>query len=333
MALLPAGGSPPRGRGGRIPRVPDRAGRRLTPAWAGRTTTSRPCSPKTRAHPRVGGADHARSARESLIDGSPPRGRGGQHDRAQPTVGKRLTPAWAGRTGRSRCSVAFARAHPRVGGADQPFVHLRMEQQGSPPRGRGGPRSTSRSRPARWLTPAWAGRTTGGSPTPACQAAHPRVGGADKYSNGRGHDRAGSPPRGRGGHLVTSANELRAAAIQSLSAGSQAPLAGIAPAGSSHCLGFIRASDERQAVEVAWRPVVAIDIEAQSLLSSSAEYHQGTSFFAQLDDSSPQFISNPRAHLANEHPRADLQQPARDVAAQPDGAGRQNEHYHGGSSS
>ena len=60
-------GSPPRGRGKAIKDAGERQAARITPAWAGKSTTSGHETTLPRDHPRVGGekrdgAAHARAA-------------------------------------------------------------------------------------------------------------------------------------------------------------------------------------------------------------------------------------------------------------------------------
>ena len=69
--------------------------------------------------------------------GSSPRGRGKQAVQGQGLVGERLIPAWAGKTEPNGCTVAHARAHPRVGGENLIGVAADLSAQGSSPRGRG----------------------------------------------------------------------------------------------------------------------------------------------------------------------------------------------------
>ncbi len=172
-------GSPPRRRGG-----PHRAQQRrylngLTPAQAGRTRSRGRRPGLQRAHPRAGGADPINLTSETLDGGSPPRRRGGLIGGVVWVSMLGLTPAQAGRTGRSRSAKSRAWAHPRAGGADLVSASMVASADGSPPRRRGGrPRSSSCVSPP---------------------AAHPRAGGADLYLRRLSILTEGSPPRRRGG--------------------------------------------------------------------------------------------------------------------------------------
>ena len=111
--------------------------------------------------------------------GSPPRRRGGLIGGVVWVSMLGLTPAQAGRTGRSRSAKSRAWAHPRAGGADLVSASMVASADGSPPRRRGGrPRSSSCVSPP---------------------AAHPRAGGADLYLRRLSILTEGSPPRRRGG--------------------------------------------------------------------------------------------------------------------------------------
>ena len=134
---LVAQGSPPRERGkghaalagvlvGRI--TPARRGKaalaniapnpaRITPAWAGKRTASRLTQKSGRDHPRMGGEKAAYLRAVCGPKGSPPHGRGKGQGALDCRFLERITPAWAGKSGR--------------------FYFLPVWQRGSPPRGRG----------------------------------------------------------------------------------------------------------------------------------------------------------------------------------------------------
>ena len=187
--MVRQGGSPPRGRGGPRSRARHRGRRRLTPAWAGRTLSPPSPSSWPTAHPRVGGADQDGRPQLAGAVGSPPRGRGGPNRQRHRGHRVRLTPAWAGRTGRDCAPSTRPSAHPRVGGADQLMAVEGLIY------GR--------------LTPAWAGRTPWRAAVHCRPPAHPRVGGADWSVALQRGVRQGSPPRGRGGRRRTRAQVQR----------------------------------------------------------------------------------------------------------------------------
>ena len=91
-------GSPPRGRGkvehpGSLPECPG-----ITPAWAGKSSTGRKARTRSGDHPRVGGEKSFSFSRASWSMGSPPRGRGKASGCGITASGKRITPAWAGKS-------------------------------------------------------------------------------------------------------------------------------------------------------------------------------------------------------------------------------------------
>ena len=90
-------GSPPRGRG-KVP-VCGHFGRHtgITPAWAGKRLSAAAFAFASWDHPRVGGEKNVMQLLRQFQQGSPPRGRGKVHGRRFQGVGKRITPAWAGK--------------------------------------------------------------------------------------------------------------------------------------------------------------------------------------------------------------------------------------------
>ena len=115
--VLVDGGSSPRGRGKRLVRRDHRAPDRLIPAWAGKTTPNPSPQQPARAHPRVGGENHAYLCDQETLTGSSPRGRGKPLIDRYSVIILRLIPAWAGKT-------------------DFRYLHG-YAHQGSSPRGRG----------------------------------------------------------------------------------------------------------------------------------------------------------------------------------------------------
>ena len=153
----------------------------------------------------MGGADGPPAAGIVTVMGSPPRGRGGPDAQGVWYRHRRLTPAWAGRTGDGDGQADLLAAHPRVGGADDAQGNFVGLANGSPPRGRGGQGRLECRRVLGRLTPAWAGRTVADPPPRQGASAHPRVGGADPEPGEVKPFPDGSPPRGRGGHRVVRA--------------------------------------------------------------------------------------------------------------------------------
>lgn len=76
-----------------------------------------------------------------------------------------------------------------------------------------------------------------------------------------------------------------------------------------------------------------VHAEVQALVSLAGEHHDGAAVLAHLDDLRPQTVANASAHATAVDPRADLQQPARQVSTEAGWACGEHDHYHGGTSS
>ena len=180
LRLRTRGGSSPRVRGKRWFRNSGQPSGRLIPACAGKTTHDRHDHPRTGAHPRVCGENSICSCPVIPANGSSPRVRGKRTSGPRRRGWRGLIPACAGKTLRARNSCRPFRAHPRVcgenlcDGATYPVV------QGSSPRVRGKPARPARSRRARGLIPACAGKTPGVWRRPPGGGAHPRVCGENR---------------------------------------------------------------------------------------------------------------------------------------------------------
>ena len=132
-----ATGSSPRGRGKPEDQIPDQIPWRLIPAWAGKTLSHLARSPRSAAHPRVGGENLMNPWMRFLPAGSSPRGRGKRCTCHTPRLPRGLIPAWAGKTARRRRADLRSPAHPRVGGENDEDAPGGVGEAGSSPRGRG----------------------------------------------------------------------------------------------------------------------------------------------------------------------------------------------------
>ena len=191
-------GSPPRRRGKVHSQLLVVGIVRITPAWAGKSTTVT-CSRLPRwDHPRMGGEkpDVAAHVRAKL--GSPPRRRG--KEVCQPFAGKvsGITPTWAGKSYIPSASAYFGGDHPRVGGEKILAALMPENRLGSPPRGRG--KAGQDFCPEHWpgITPAWAGKSGATDWTTTSRRDHPRMGGEKPGLRGYDGKVVGSPPHGRG---------------------------------------------------------------------------------------------------------------------------------------
>ena len=91
-------GSPPRGRGKALNFGCLICNLRITPALAGKSTSSGPAAASGRDHPRVGGEKRTISGWSTKYWGSPPRGRGKVSRTRFKRDQNRITPAWAGKS-------------------------------------------------------------------------------------------------------------------------------------------------------------------------------------------------------------------------------------------
>ena len=112
-------GSPPRGRGKERRRGWDAPPCGITPAWAGKSLVFHHVAHECRDHPRVGGEKNSKIALSISAQGSPPRGRGKETREGVIVIGRRITPAWAGKSCKPDTARGLARDHPRVGGEKQ----------------------------------------------------------------------------------------------------------------------------------------------------------------------------------------------------------------------
>ncbi len=149
-------------------------------------------------HPRVGGENGVDGGASRMLGGPPPRRRGERRAARDRLVGRRTTPASAGRTGERESGHGQAPDHPRVGGENGPGRGAVLVEGGPPPRRRG-EHPEQPCRPGhRRTTPASAGRTVSSTRSTSVGADHPRVGGENPGAPVDGLPRAGPPPRRRG---------------------------------------------------------------------------------------------------------------------------------------
>ena len=92
------------------------------------------------------------------------------------------------------------KAHPRVGGENEPASNDPWRPRGSSPRGRGKHQGRRERRRRVGLIPAWAGKTNRPPVHWIHAPAHPRVGGENWPSCRSTAQGSGSSPRGRGKH-------------------------------------------------------------------------------------------------------------------------------------
>ena len=192
------GGSPPRGRG-KVDTISNNSrARRITPAWAGKSSLCHLCALGSGDHPRVGGEKRMKKSRATETKGSPPRGRGKVTDLRELAAREGITPAWAGKSNFVPIEIEGAEDHPRVGGEKLETGYSTICCSGSPPRGRGKVQRACPDAKIIRITPAWAGKSQYHLVKVSGGGDHPRVGGEKAFTISTMIVGKGSPPRGRG---------------------------------------------------------------------------------------------------------------------------------------
>ena len=192
------GGSSPRVRGKRLPRLQQERLVGLIPACAGKTSEKGLSGTTRQAHPRVCGENRPRLRRWTHEHGSSPRVRGkldvlrGQRPRPG------LIPACAGKTWTPDSLAAGSGAHPRVCGENVSALGNLGSLLGSSPRVRGKHHLRREGRNRRRLIPACAGKTGVRAGICLVLTAHPRVCGENWRVRVRVAAHCGSSPRVRG---------------------------------------------------------------------------------------------------------------------------------------
>ena len=132
---------------------------RITPADAGKTAKRELKAAQKADHPRGCGENALGKTRITVAMGSPPRMRGKLEKPCMPENPYGITPADAGKTYASANNSPIPRDHPRGCGENVFSPASVTSRQGSPPRMRGKPKSTSAPKARSRITPAGAGKT------------------------------------------------------------------------------------------------------------------------------------------------------------------------------
>ena len=151
-------GSPPHGRGKGDLDFDALASIGITPAWAGKRCAGTRSQGACRDHPRMGGEKMNKRYEEGRKPGSPPRRRGKGPMLCHRCQVLGITPAWAGKSGRSCGQTSASRDHPRVGGEKAKIQLRTAKRRGSPPHGRGKDVRQVGAVCGRGITPAQAGK-------------------------------------------------------------------------------------------------------------------------------------------------------------------------------
>ncbi len=138
----------------------------------------------------------------TVSTGSPPRMRGKQSATFLCASVRRITPADAGKTPRSKSPQAMLRDHPRGCGENPRYSTQHFSRQGSPPQVRGKPERNISGRSGFGITPAGAGKTLSLFFPPQLRQDHPRRCGENRIFNFLFCHRYGSPPQVRGKQRV-----------------------------------------------------------------------------------------------------------------------------------
>ena len=193
-------GSSPPVRGARVAAPSNAAMIGLIPARAGSTTSIRPRSIRTRAHPRPCGEHDWQTDSAVITLGSSPPVRGAQTDRRRPNPRRGLIPARAGSTPCTAPAVPERRAHPRPCGEHGARSHGSVILWGSSPPVRGARHRLPHPDGGVGLIPARAGSTPHGGFSFIVSWAHPRPCGEHFSLKDGHHDASGSSPPVRGAH-------------------------------------------------------------------------------------------------------------------------------------
>ena len=171
---------------------------RITPAHAGKSRNFRGYSLRVWDHPRTRGEKRFRHFIYRPEPGSPPHTRGKARGKALFDSMRRITPAHAGKRQSLSCSLPQERDHPRTRGEKLliPLIHL--VPIGSPPHTRGKATLTFIRAGKSGITPAHAGKSSGGCCRIHGQWDHPRTRGEKWFSCSRSVCVMGSPPHTRG---------------------------------------------------------------------------------------------------------------------------------------
>ncbi len=171
---------------------------RITPAHAGKTPDCNRSDTANQDHPRACGENLLPHLQLYNTTGSPPRMRGKRGLLLGMVVGRRITPAHAGKTQPGKMSQSGQPDHPRACGENAVPQPVYTIKPGSPPRMRGKPPLRITYPRYSGITPAHAGKTCLEVSDMDCKEDHPRACGENVKRKKIIVNKMGSPPRMRG---------------------------------------------------------------------------------------------------------------------------------------
>ena len=167
-----------RGKPGSPTRIA-RGGRNI-PAYAGKTSKSKPCTTNSQEHPRVCGENRFGLGIALFLGGTSPRMRGKLRYWSASRVLLRNIPAYAGKTECPDITQDWSEEHPRVCGENLSLGRMARVWAGTSPRMRGKRGRTLTDTIAARNIPAYAGKTLVANGKELCVTEHPRVCGENK---------------------------------------------------------------------------------------------------------------------------------------------------------
>ena len=151
-------GSPPRMRGKEVQCPSHLSAKGITPAYAGKRSATTAMQQISWDHPRVCGEKETDERWHQTVTGSPPRMRGKACAPVLECQYRRITPAYAGKSGLVTPHVPERKDHPRVCGEKPDKYGIGSYLTGSPPRMRGKGILRVVLFATRRITPAYAGK-------------------------------------------------------------------------------------------------------------------------------------------------------------------------------
>ena len=171
---------------------------RITPAHAGKSTSTAAPEIPARDHPRTRGEKNLLAFLDKEILGSPPHTRGKDNNTVTKADSVRITPAHAGKSFRPLFGWGRAQDHPRTRGEKGSIQYWAETVVGSPPHTRGKEVALDNQLPGEGITPAHAGKSRTGKPSSRLTRDHPRTRGEKGFHACEFPLDVGSPPHTRG---------------------------------------------------------------------------------------------------------------------------------------